>query len=128
MRLMQLKITFDLTDDAAGQAASGARSPTDRHPANRTPYPLFENDRTFPFSQSCMNGALTHHQIFVSYAALQFGLDQSLDQWDRSFERLRIGEMVVQESVVQHRAFALSRIVQLKDRSLYCRDSLWPLR
>jgi hypothetical protein len=36
--------------------------------------------------------------------------------------------MVVQEGVVQHCAFALSRIVQLKDRSLYCRDSLWPLR
>src|SRR5262249_17698030 len=52
MRLMQLKITFDLTDDAAGQAASGPRSPTDRHPANRTKYPLFENGRTFPFSQS----------------------------------------------------------------------------
>jgi hypothetical protein len=73
-----------------------------------------------------MSAALTHRQIFVGYAALQFGLDQSLDQWDRSLERLRIGEMVVQEGVVQHRAFALSRIVQLKDRNLYCRDSFWP--
>jgi hypothetical protein len=125
---MQLKITFDLTDDAAGQAASGARSPTDGRPANRTPYPLFENDRTFPFSQSCMSAALTRRQFFVGYAALQFSLDQILDQWHRSLERLRIGEMVVQEGVVQHCAFALSRIVQLKDRSLYCRDSLWPLR
>ena len=128
MRLMQLKITFDLTDDAAGKAASGPRSPTDRHPANRTKYPLFENGRTFPFSQSCMSAALTRRQFFVGYAALQFSLDQSLDQWHRSLERLRIGEMVAQEGVVQHCAFALSRIVQLKDRSLYCRDSFWPLR
>ena len=84
--------------------------------------------RTFPFSPSCMSAALTRRQFFVGYAALQFSLDQILDQWHRSLERLRIGEMVVQEGVVQHCAFALCRIVQLKDRSLYCRDSLWPLR
>ena len=75
-----------------------------------------------------MSVALTRRQLFVGYAALQFTLDQSLDQWQRGFERLRIGEMVMQEGVVQHCAFALCRIVQLKDRSLYCRDSLWPLR
>src|SRR5262249_60508069 len=113
MRLMQLKIAFDLTDDAAGQAASSPRSPTDRHPANRTKYPLFENGRTFPFSQSCVSAALTLRQFFVGCPPLQFGLDQILDQWHRSLECPRIGEMVVQEGVVQHCAFALSRIVQL---------------
>src|SRR5215475_2388585 len=104
---MQRKITFDLTDDAPGQAASGLRSPIDRHPANRTPYPFFENGRTFPFSQSYLSAALTRRQFFVDYAALQFSLDQSLDQWHRSLERLRIGEMVAQEGVVQPCAFAL---------------------
>ena len=47
-----------------------------------------------------MSAALTRRQFFVGYAALQFSLDQSLDQWHRSLERLRIGEMVVQEGVV----------------------------
>src|SRR5689334_12672208 len=128
MRLMQLKITFDLTDDAAGQTASGPRSPANRHPSNRTKYPLFENGRTMPFSQSCISAALTRRQFFVGYATLQFRLDQSLDHWFRSLERLRVGEMVAQEGMVQHCALALSRIVQLKDRSLYCRDSSWLLR
>ena len=75
---MQLKITFDLTNDAAGQTASGPRSPTDGHPANRTKYSLFENSRTLPFSHSRANAALTLRQFFISYATLQFSLDQSL--------------------------------------------------
>jgi hypothetical protein len=125
---MQLKITFDLTNNAAGQTASGPRSPTDRHPANRTKYPRFENGRTLQFSHSRVSATLTLRQFFVGYAALQFSLDQSLDQWHRSLERPRIGEMVVQEGAVQHGAFALSRIVQLKDRRLYHRNCLCPLR
>jgi hypothetical protein len=71
-----------------------------------------------------MSAALTRRQFFVDYATLQFSFDQSLDQWHHSLERLRIGEMVVHEGVVQHGAFALSRIVQLKDCRLYRRDSL----
>src|SRR5215831_14671228 len=82
---MQLKITFDLTDDAAGKAARGPRSPTDEHPANRTPYSLLENGRTFPFPQSCMSAALTRRLFFVDYATLQFSFDQSLDQWHHNF-------------------------------------------
>ena len=75
-----------------------------------------------------MSVALKRRQFFVGYAALQFSFDQILNQWHHSLERPRIGEMVVQEGVVQHCAFAPSRIVEFKDRSLYCRDSLWPLR
>src|SRR6516162_5411273 len=100
MRLMQLQITFDVTDDAPGQATSGPRSPTDRHPANRTPYPFLENGRTFPFSPSCTSVALTRRQFFVGYAALQFNFDQIINQWHHSIERTRIGEMVVKEGVV----------------------------